>query len=574
NVRHMDSGIIGTSSSDYILFTNPSRHFPDESDNFRFLRYWWEVGNKKIAFNIKNSQSAECSGKKWFPYMKGGGFCQWYGNQEYTVNWHKNGLEIKNLGIETGKVASRPQNTKYYFQKGVTWSDLTSGRFAARLSPGGFIFDVKGSSVFPNDIPLVLALLNSSFAYYILTLLNPTISFQVGDLSRLPVPYGSSESLVKLVNQTIDLVRMDSKETENTYDFIQPPNWHNGIEELIRRNRQLKQTEQQIDEEIYQLYGINQDDRKAIEYEIGSNPMDNVNPKDAEDEDITPISKETLARQWISYAVGIIMGRFQPSVENGLGRGDFTEEINSKLQALADPDGILVMDEGHSDDLPARVLDALSIMLGETEAEEVVKTATGKEGAAETLLRTYLERTFFKEHIKQYRKRPVYWLLQSPKKKYSVWLFHEKISKDTLFLIRSNKYIGSKMNLLEGQIADLQISREQAQGRKKRDLENNISELSDILDDIREFDKLIKFITEERGYRHHIDDGVLLNMAPIWELIPSWQAEPKKAWQALERGDYDWAYQAMDHWPDRVKKKCLTNKSFAIAHGLEELYDE
>lgn len=81
--------------------------------------------------------------------------------------------------------------------------------------------------------------------------------------------------------------------------------------------------------------------------------------------------------------------------------------------------------------------------------------------------------------------------------------------------------------------------------------------------------KLLTFITEERRYKPHIDDGVLLNMAPLWELIPSWQAEPKKAWKALERGDYDWAHQAMDHWPDRVREKCLTNKSFAIAHGLE-----
>ena len=92
--------------------------------------------------------------------------------------------------------------------------------------------------------------------------------------------------------------------------------------------------------------------------------------------------------------------------------------------------------------------------------------------------------------------------------------------------------------------------------------------LEEILDDVREFLKRMDLIVEERGYVPHIDDGVLLNMAPLWELIPSWQAEPKKAWEALERGDYDWACQAIDHWPVRVKKKCKTNKSFAIAHGL------
>ncbi len=78
----------------------------------------------------------------------------------------------------------------------------------------------------------------------------------------------------------------------------------------------------------------------------------------------------------------------------------------------------------------------------------------------------------------------------------------------------------------------------------------------------------ISVLEKDLAYVPHIDDGILLNTAPLWGLIPSWQAEPKKAWEALEHGDYDWAYQAMDHWPERVKEKCTTNKSYAIAHGL------
>ena len=91
--------------------------------------------------------------------------------------------------------------------------------------------------------------------------------------------------------------------------------------------------------------------------------------------------------------------------------------------------------------------------------------------------------------------------------------------------------------------------------------------LDDILDDLRAFAKRIDAILQ-RGYTPHIDDGVLINMAPLWELLPSWQAEPKKCWEALERGDYDWAHQAMDHRPEQVREKCKTNKSYAIAHGL------
>jgi hypothetical protein len=206
-------------------------------------------------------------------------------------------------------------------------------------------------------------------------------------------------------------------------------------------------------------------------------------------------------------------------------------------------------------------------LLGEDAATEVIAEGTGRIGNPAEGLHRYFERNFFKEHIQKYRKRPVYWLLQSPRKKYGVWLFHEKLTKDTLYRIRGEQYVASKIRLLDTHIADLRQQRDAAQGRERRALEKQMAELDDMLDDIRAFAERIDTILQ-RGYTPHIDDGVLFNMAPLWELIPSWQAEPKKCWEALARGDYDWAHQAMDHWPDRVRDKCKTNRSYAIAHGL------
>lgn len=133
-----------------------------------------------------------------------------------------------------------------------------------------------------------------------------------------------------------------------------------------------------------------------------------------------------------------------------------------KLRALADSDGILVLDRGHPDGLATKVLQTLRILLGDAAATAVVAEATGRAGNPEEELRRYFERTFLKEHIQKHRKRPVYWLLQSPRKMYSVWLFYEKLTKDTLYRIRGEHYVTQKIKLLESHIADLRRQREAA----------------------------------------------------------------------------------------------------------------
>ncbi|GAB6161741.1 hypothetical protein JCM12298_09000 [Desulfothermus naphthae] len=199
-------------------------------DNFRFLRFWWEVGIEHIAFGCKSRKEAIATGKKWFPYMKGGEFKRWWGNQEYVVNWWKDGAEL---------LAFRPRavirNPAFYFRQGVTWTDLTSGRFSARLSPGGFIFDVSGSCCFPEDVEFVLGLMNSTFAQYVLKLINSTVHVQVGDLARLPIPRKSSPRLRELVEKAIKLAKKDAEEDETTWDFIAPPDWAGGKDEGRRR---------------------------------------------------------------------------------------------------------------------------------------------------------------------------------------------------------------------------------------------------------------------------------------------------------------------------------------------------
>ncbi len=159
------------------------------ADNDRFLRRWYEVNIGKIGFGCSSCADAVESRKKWFPYNKGGAFRRWYGNREYVVNWENDGYEIKNFRDANGKVRSRPQNLQFYFRPGITWSDITSASFSGRYSEKGFMFDIKGSSGFPQEelLPYVLGFLNSLVSQKCIKILNPTITTQVGDMARIPV---------------------------------------------------------------------------------------------------------------------------------------------------------------------------------------------------------------------------------------------------------------------------------------------------------------------------------------------------------------------------------------------------
>jgi hypothetical protein len=549
------------------------------ADNFRFVRFWWEVGKERVAFGYSGIDTAKRSGKQWFPYMKGGSFRRWYGNHEHVLNYGRDGYELKAWAdpLYGNSGWSRIiKSTEFYFRRGLTWNKITSGRLSIRLSPEGFIFSDAGCGAFPDapDLFKILGILNSVVGAVFLTYISPTVNNEVGHIARLPIPTKSSEHLNGLVEQAIAIARADSEQDETTFDFIAPPAWRSGVLDLAARKANLADIEKDIDEEVYGLYGIAGEDRAAIEAELASpkagedgDADEGSESQDEVEENSAQLSREALAVRWIGYAVGIVLGRFAPGEENALGRGSFSSDTAARSRELSDTDGIVTLDEGHSDDLAARVLTALQLMLGEAESAALLGTVLENGGEPAALLRRYLERDFFKQHIKQYRKRPIYWLLQSPRKTFSAYLFHERMTRDTLFKLQ-REYVDAKINLIEARMAEARKARDSSEGRERKRHEKDLDDMTDALDDLRELSRRIKAILD-RGYQPHIDDGVLLNMSPLWELVPSWQAEPKKAWQALERGDYDWSHTAMDYWPDRVREKCQTNKSYAIAHGLD-----
>jgi len=648
------------------------------ADNGRFLRAWWEIGVSRIKRDSVSAKSTQNGDFTWYPYMKGGDFNKWYGNQDYVVNWKKNGLEIKNFYTSSGRLASRPQNESYYFQEGVTYTFLTVSNFNVRYLPNGFIFDVAGSSIFPKtkelDAFVLAGILNSKLATFFMKLLNPTVNYQVGDLARIPVPIGKTDgeayaTLRTHVRKCVSLKRRESRRTETTWEFCAPLPWLERVALELKEAEELATEESAIDELVYDIYGITEADRKAIAFEFGA-PSCSYEKKDAldaptieivkslyldkhnlkallkeesdvvEDEDSeTSLGEEEeevsrrkksvrfltldeicrvaklhpstvvqtirenkwhrvdedidLAHCWISYAMGVVMDRFQPGIEGALGCaivGDengerqhlFSPEVEEALRQRADNEGVAVLDPTHKDGLPRKVEQALLLMLGEEQTREIITAIGGEAHNIEASLRLFLERDFFttKVHLKWYQKRPIYWLLQSPRKTYSVYLYHERVTQDTLPLIRGSRYLEGKINQTRNRIKEAHEALRMAEGKNKRKLEKDLETLQTQLTDLEAFDQALQRALDahnERGetvgWAPEIDDGVILNLAPLHELLPSWKTEPKKYWEGLEKEDYDWSHTAMRYWPNRVLAKCRKNKSYAIAHDRLDVYE-
>ena len=549
------------------------------ADNFRFLKFWWEIGKSRIRFHCASQMESLNSDETWYPYMKGGSFLRWYGNQEYVINYGHNGNELKAWAAPLygnsgwSRIIKSPD---FYFRRGVTWTDLTAGKFSARLSPGGFIFDVKGSSAFPEDIPLVLGLLNSSFANYALNLINPTMSYQVGDMVRLPVPKQSSGPLRNLVDRAVALARGDCEENETTYDFIEPPAWPAGIECVVARRRDLAGLKNEIDEEVYRLYEISMEDRKAIKEELEATPALDVEEEggEAENEEAGEIegaflTKEELAQRWVSYAVGLALGRF----------------TRVGLENLIGTNGLMILQRDDPDDLAQRVIDILTAIHKDVEAGRIVLTAVGGNGDLRDRLGNFLLGPFFKIHVKRYRKRPVYWLLQSPKQTYSIYLFHERASDQTLALIQGKRHLGGRIFQVQEAMNQAKQNELTTDSKEKAQWKRKSQEAAEELSDLEALHKAIDETNAEpivnadgqtatARWVPQFDDGVLLNASPLWRLTPAWKkADAKldlsKVWKALKESQFPWAKTAMRYWPRETLAACKENKSYRIAHGLE-----
>ena len=179
---------------------------------------------------------------------------------------------------------------------------------------------------------------------------------------------------------------------------------------------------------------------------------------------------------------------------------------------------------------------------------------------------------FFADHLKRYSKSrraaPIYWPLSTPSCSYTLWLYYHRLTNQTLFTC-VNDFVDPKLKQVSEETACLR----QKKGRSTAD-EKELEHLTDFERELKDFRE--ELLRVAKFWKPNLNDGVEITAAPLWKLFQykPWQKRLKETWQNLEAGEYDWAHLAYSIWPERVREKCKTDKSLAIAHGVEHLYVE
>ena len=197
------------------------------SDNNKFLRLWYEIAENKMCLNAADEIAAEQSGKKWFPYNKGGEYRKWYGNNDFLINWECNGQQVKALATKLYKTVTRTiKNMQFYFKPCISWSLISSGKVAFRYKQPGNLFDVAGMSCFSDDnLYYLLALCDSKITDAFLAVFSPTINFQAGDIANIPVAIVNDQvaPVENIVKDNIELSKNDWDAYETSWDFKRHP---------------------------------------------------------------------------------------------------------------------------------------------------------------------------------------------------------------------------------------------------------------------------------------------------------------------------------------------------------------
>ena len=486
----------------------------DTCDNDTFVRFWNEVDIHNINFSARSSE--DTFEAKWYPYCKGGGYSKWYGFMDKVVDWKDDGNILRNLRDSNGKIKSRPQNIRYYFKEGLTWSTITSYKLSLRYM-NHCIFGGGGSAMFmSSNLYYNLCFVNSKVTEYFLSFMNPTLNFLVGDILGLPIIIDESKKEVvePLARNNINISKIDWDSFEPSWDFKTHPllkpvpliseafaQWSDECEKRFTR---LKSNEEELNRIFIDIYGL----------------QDELTPE-VEEKDVT-VRRADLTRDiksLVSYAVGCMFGRYSLDSE-GLAYAGGDWDGSKYKTFIPDPDNCIpVTDEEYfRDDIVVRFVDFIRTVYGADTLEEnltFIADALGTRGnTSRERIRNYFLNDFIKDHIKMYQKRPIYWLFDSGKQNgFRALVYMHRWNADTTGNVRV-EYLHKLQRIYENEIRQSQDIVETGSGREVSAAQKRIEKLTKQLKETHDFDEKIAHLALSR-IDIDLDDGVKVNYEKV-----------------------------------------------------------
>ncbi len=487
------------------------------SDNDKYLRLLWEV----------NAQSVGRS-KRWLICAKGGDFRKWYGNLEHLIDWSDSARTFYRKDHSARILAE-----KYWYHEGITWTDLTSASTAFRVLPEGTTFETKGPSLFPHEkrhSTVALAYLNSKMVRDLLKALNPTMSTKINEVRALPIipkeisfPAGPTEA-------GIATAKSDWDAYETSWDFttlplLSPDHRGDTLEATylgLRDNWQgmtdeMKRLEEENNRIFIDAYGLQDELTPEVPIEeitLTCNPAYRYGVRGAEEEREKRLLADTIA-EFLSYAVGCMFGRYSLD-EPGLILANQGETLADYIARVPEPsfmpdeDNVIPVLDGDwfADDIVDRFRKFLRVTFGDEHFRENLAFIEAQIGD----IRRYFTRGFYDDHVKRYKKRPIYWMFASPKGTFQALIYMHRYRPDTISVLL-NDYLREFIRKLEGERERLEKLSDDpdATQAQRTSATKGVLTVGKQIAELEEWEREVIFPLAQAKIEIDLDDGVKRN---------------------------------------------------------------
>ena len=500
------------------------------ASNETFVRLWFEVEIRRCYLDATNAEQVLNAHAKWVPYNKGGLFRRWFGNMDCVVNWENDGYEIKHFGEDTGHIRSTVPNTEYYFLECGTWSKISSGKIAVRYRPVGSIFDVAGACLYSQNrtnLYLLIAFLNSNVAMKLLSVLSPTMNFEGGHISSLPIciPDKNADYTTKVEN-CISISKDDWDAYETSWDFKRNPLVNGNRlsaayaawkQECENRFRQLKENEEELNRIFIDIYGLQDEltpdvaDKDVTVHRVFDS-KDDV-PESMKGSSYVRTMRDEIV-SLISYAVGCMFGRYSLDMD-GLAYAGGEWDASKYKTIIPDSDNIIPIcaDDYFADDITGRFVTWVETVYGKETLEENLKfiaDALGGKGTPREIIRSYFLNDFYADHLKTYQKRPIYWLFDSGKKNgFKALIYMHRYQSDLLARMRTD-YVHEQQERYRTPLTHLADAIEHAGAAERVKLTKQQKKLQEQALEIQKYEEKIHHLADQ-NIQIDLDDGVKHN---------------------------------------------------------------